>query len=88
MEIVTAMQSVLERTPPELVGDILESGITMTGGGALLRGMDKLISKHIKAPAYIAERPDECVAIGTGLAFRSIPELADGFANMRTHQHG
>ena len=88
MEIIAAMQTVLERTPPELVGDILQNGITMTGGGAMLTGLDRLICEHIKAPTHIADRPDECVAIGTGKAFQYVTELYDGFVNMRTHQHG
>lgn len=87
MTIVAAMQRVLERTPPELVGDILSNGITMTGGGAMLTGLDRLIAKHIKAPVRLAERPDECVAIGTGMAFKHITELHDGFVNIKTHQH-
>lgn len=66
--IIDAVKSVLEKTPPELAADIIDRGIVLTGGGALLRGMDMLITKVTGMPAKIAEDPVECVAIGTGLA--------------------
>ena len=78
-QIVGTMQSVLERTPPELVGDIYTNGITMTGGGSLLHGMDKLLEKQTKIPTRIAEDPVDCVAIGTGKSFDYLDKLVDGF---------
>ncbi len=67
IEKITAMvKQVLEQTPPELSADIIEHGIMLTGGGALLRGIDKLISESTGMPVYIAERPLDCVADGTG----------------------
>ena len=62
-QIITAVKEVIEKTPPELVGDIYTNGITMTGGGSLLHGMDKLLEKQTKIPTRIAEDPVDCVAI-------------------------
>jgi len=65
-EIVETVHSVLERTPPELAADISDRGILMTGGGALLYGIDKLIQEKTGIEVIIAEDPISCVAIGTG----------------------
>lgn len=64
--IVDAIRSTLERTPPELSADIIDRGIMLTGGGALLRGLDKLISQETGIPVNVAERPLDCVVDGTG----------------------
>ena len=64
--VIDAIKTTLERTPPELSADIIDHGITLTGGGALLRGMDDLIKKETGMPVYIAENPLDCVALGTG----------------------
>jgi rod shape-determining protein MreB len=64
--IVEAVQNTLERTPPELAADIFNRGIFLTGGGALLQGLDELISNETEVPVFIAEDPLSCVAIGTG----------------------
>ncbi|MGL4911373.1 MAG: rod shape-determining protein [Romboutsia sp.] len=64
--IVEAIKSTLEKTPPELASDIMENGIMLTGGGALLRGLDKLVKQETGMPVQIAESPLDCVAIGTG----------------------
>ena len=64
--IVDAIKSTLEKTPPELASDIMENGIMLTGGGALLRGLDKLIKQETGMPVTIAEGPLDCVALGTG----------------------
>ena len=66
--IIEAVHSVLERTPPELAADIGNTGIVMTGGGALLYGLDKLIQEKTGIPTKLADNPIECVAIGTGKA--------------------
>lgn len=73
--IADAVHSVLERTPPELAADISDRGIVMTGGGSLLYGLDKLISKRTGIPVYIAEDPVSSVALGTGKALESIDHL-------------
>ena len=65
-QIVEAVHSVLERTPPELTADIAERGIVLTGGGALLRGLEELIESHTGINTMTAEDPMTCVAIGTG----------------------
>ncbi|MEI5905673.1 rod shape-determining protein [Bacillus spongiae] len=66
--IVEAVKNTLEKTPPELAADIMDRGIVLTGGGALLRNLDKVISKETHMPVMIAEDPLDCVAIGTGKA--------------------
>lgn len=70
-QIVEAVKATLEKTPPELSADILEQGIVLTGGGALLRGMDELISKKTNMPVIIADNPLDCVASGTGIYLES-----------------
>ncbi len=65
-QIADALKSVLEETPPDLAGDIVENGIVLTGGGALIRGLDKYLSDAVKLPVYIAEDPLLAVAKGTG----------------------
>ena len=68
--IVEAVKSVLEKTSPELASDIIDRGIILTGGGALLRGLDKLLSDVTGVPAIVADDPLSCVAIGTGARVR------------------
>jgi len=70
-QIVDAVKSTLEKTPPELAADIIDHGIMLTGGGALLRGLDKLISAETKIPVIIAQNPLDCVADGTGLCLEN-----------------
>ena len=78
-QIVTADKEVIEKTPPELVGDIYTNGITLTGGGSLLHGMDRLLEKQTKIHTALAEDPVNCVAIGTGKSFQYLDKLVDGF---------
>jgi len=66
-EIVEAIKLTLEASPPELAGDAMERGIFLAGGGALLRGLDKLIAKETLIPVHIANDPLSCVALGTGI---------------------
>ena len=87
MEIVASIRRVLEKAPPELVGDIYSNGITMTGGGCLLNGLDKLIASHIHVDVRRADTPTDSVAIGTGNVFDYISDLSDGFVNASTYQH-
>ncbi|WP_066311621.1 rod shape-determining protein [Bacillus sp. FJAT-29814] len=70
--IVEAVKNTLEKTPPELAADIMDRGIVLTGGGALLRNLDRVISEETKMPVLIAENPLDCVAIGTGKALDHI----------------
>ncbi len=66
--IVSVVRTVLERTPPELASDVIDRGIVLTGGGALLRHLDVLIAQETGIPVHIAENPLDCVAIGAGVA--------------------
>jgi rod shape-determining protein MreB and related proteins len=74
--IVQAAKSVLERTPPELSADIIDRGVILTGGGALLHGLDMLLAKELKVPVLVAESPMNCVAIGTGIMLDNIDKLS------------
>lgn len=73
--IVGAVKEVLEVTPPELAADIIDKGIILTGGGALLHGIDKLLAKETGLPMHIAEDPIFCVARGTGVALQHLNAL-------------
>ncbi|SET73517.1 rod shape-determining protein MreB [Salinibacillus kushneri] len=74
-QILEAIQTTLESCPPELSGDIVDQGITLTGGGALLKGMQEWLSNEIDVPVHIAPEPLECVAIGTGKSLKMITKL-------------
>jgi rod shape-determining protein MreB len=65
--LLDAIRTTLENTPPELSADIIDGGITLTGGGALLRGLNELIEKEIKIPVSISDNPLDCVVEGTGI---------------------
>jgi rod shape-determining protein MreB len=80
--VIDAICSVIARTPPELVGDIMDNGIVMTGGGSLLRGLDKMISEITKIPVRVADNPLDCVAIGTGLRLENLEYYKDGAINL------
>lgn len=67
-DIIETARRVLEKTPPELVSDIIDRGVAICGGGALLRGMDKLLTKELGVPAYLVDNPLTCVAEGAALA--------------------
>ena len=71
-KIETAVLAALEETPPELYADIVKNGIYLTGGGALLRGLDKRLTDKINIPFHIAEDPLHSVAKGTGVALKNI----------------
>lgn len=75
--IVDAIKTTIEETPPELVADILDRGIVLAGGGALLRGLDKLIAEQTKIPVYVADEPLTCVVRGTGLVLEDIEPLKE-----------
>ncbi len=75
--IVTNIKSVLEQTPPELSADVADRGMIMTGGGALLRNLDRLLSKATGVPANVADEPMSCVAIGAGRALEHLPIFRD-----------
>ena len=85
--IILALQSVLERTPPELVADIQQNGLVMTGGGAMLKCLDKLISSRIRITARLADNPVEAVAVGTGMSFDYLGKLYDGFVTYTSYSN-
>ena len=74
-EMLEAIKLTLENTPPELAADIMERGIMLTGGGALIKGLDRYITEATKIPAHVAEYPLDCVAVGTGKSLENITEL-------------
>lgn len=71
-EIIQTVKLVLQETPPELSADIIDKGMVLTGGGALLRNLDELITKTTGVPCYVAEEPLLCVAKGTGIALENL----------------
>ncbi|WP_210364465.1 rod shape-determining protein [Bacillus sp. REN3] len=73
--IVHAAKSVLERTPPELSADIIDRGVILTGGGALLHGIETLLMEELKVPVLIADNPMDCVAVGTGMMLDNIDRI-------------
>ncbi|MCD7731358.1 MAG: rod shape-determining protein [Oscillospiraceae bacterium] len=73
--VIEAIKVTLEKTPPELAADIIDQGITLAGGGALIRGLDRLINKETGMPVYVAETPLDCVADGTGKVLEDIEKL-------------
>ncbi len=74
--IIQSAKNVLEKTPPELSADIIDRGVILTGGGALLHGIDQLLMEELKVPVFIAENPMDCVAIGTGIMLDNIDRVA------------
>ncbi|MBQ3162415.1 MAG: rod shape-determining protein [Oscillospiraceae bacterium] len=75
--VIEAIKVTLEKTPPELAADIIDQGITLAGGGANIRGLDKLINKETGMPVYVAESPLDCVADGTGKVLEEIEKLRE-----------
>ena len=73
--IVGAAKAVLEKTPPELASDIIDRGVVLTGGGAMLRGIEQFITRAIGVPAYRAEEPMVAVAVGAGRALEDLAIL-------------
>lgn len=82
-EIVEVVKTTLEKTPPELASDIVEKGIVLAGGGALIRNLDKLLSQKTGMPVYIAENPLECVVKGTGKTLEDLERLKTVLINAR-----
>lgn len=74
--IIESIKTTLEKTPPELSADIMEKGIMLAGGGALLKGLDKLINHETNMPVHIAETPLDCVVLGAGKALDNFDELS------------
>ena len=81
------VRNVLERTPPELTGDIYRNGITMTGGTSQLKGLDRLIAENTGVEVRLASDPVDCVGIRTGKCFSMIEDLKEGFECASTYTH-
>ena len=81
-DLLDALRGVLETTPPELVADIAENGITLTGGGSLLRGIDKLIEANTNIRTRVADDPDACAAYGAGKALEWMNDMQEGTINL------
>jgi len=82
VRILEEVQTVLENTPPELVADVSDNGIVLTGGGSLLRGMDKLVEKQTNIPTTLAANAEKCVALGCGKSLLNLNEMTDGTINL------
>ena len=82
-EIVDIVKTTLEKTPPELASDIVEKGIVLAGGGALIQNIDKLLSQRTGMPVYIADNPLECVVKGTGKTLEDLERLKTVLINAR-----
>lgn len=82
-DIAKMVQSVIEKTPPELVADISENGIVLTGGTSMLRGFPEYLQHYLNVKTILAEDPINAVAIGTGESFAFLKEMTDGFINYR-----
>ncbi|TVR76105.1 MAG: rod shape-determining protein, partial [Sphaerobacteraceae bacterium] len=80
--IIGAVRAVLEETPPELSSDIIDKGMILTGGGALLRNLDVLLTEVTGVPCYVADDPLSCVAIGTGLALEYFDVIRDSLEEL------
>ncbi len=85
-KIVEAIKITLEKTPPELVSDIVEKGITLAGGGALIKNLDKLLSSETGISVYVADEPLDCVVRGTGKTLEDIEKLKKILINSRNRR--
>ena len=81
--MVEIIKQTLERTPPELASDIMEKGIYLSGGGALIKNLDKLVAQKTEMPVYIADDPLECVVKGTGKTLEDLERLKTVLINSR-----
>ena len=87
--IVEAVKLSIEETPPELLADIMDQGIILAGGGALLKGLDVRLQEETKSPVHIADDPLQCVVRGTGMCLENIEVyqkvfVSDSYARLRT----
>jgi rod shape-determining protein MreB len=82
-QVIEEIKKTLGETPPELAADIVERGIVMTGGGSLLKGFPKLVSKETGVPVILAENPLLCVAMGAGMFLENLKDMGKRFYNVR-----
>ncbi len=81
LEMIQTIKDTLEKTPPELAADIMDRGIALTGGGAMIKGLDKIVTQMTGIPAFVAENPLDCVTIGTGIALENMDLLMKAYVN-------
>src|SRR5699024_6862333 len=84
-DIMDIVKETLEDTPPEISADVIDRGIVLTGGGALLNGLSEIISDETDVPVFVANDPLNCVALGTGLALKHV-ELLQGRSEEHTSE--
>src|SRR5699024_11437047 len=84
--IIDSVKNTLEKTPPELAADIMDRGIVLSGGGSLLKNLDRMISEETKIPVFLADDPLESVAIGTGKSLDYIQHFQTN-PNVATHHY-
>ncbi len=87
-QLAAEVQKVFEKTPPELAGDVKTNGIVMTGGGALLNGLDRYFSNRFGLKCVVAKNPEECVAVGTGESFNLEGYFRDCVFEANNRLHG
>jgi rod shape-determining protein MreB and related proteins len=85
-QIIAAVRDTLDRTPPELAGDLMERGMTLAGGGALLHGMDERMSEECEMPARVTDEPLSCVATGSGQALEEFEAIKRALKNSRVRR--
>ncbi len=81
-QLMDAVRELLEQTPPEMVSDITQSGVTLTGGGSRLRGLDKLLEEYAHIPVLLADDGEDCVIAGMGQAMQRLDSMQDGILNL------
>jgi rod shape-determining protein MreB len=83
VQIIDAVKSTLDKTPPELASDIMDRGIMLAGGGSLLQGLDERLRRETEMPIHIAESPLTCVAVGSGRSLEEFEVMQKAAANGR-----
>ena len=86
--ILDSICTVIEKTPPELLGDILRDGITMTGGGSMLHGLDRLIEYVTGIPTHLARQPVNCVVLGAGQLLEHLDKMPEGMVSLPSRTRG
>jgi rod shape-determining protein MreB len=84
--LVNNIKATIEETPPELLADIMDRGIVLAGGGALLRGLDKLVEQQTEIPVHLADDPLTCVVRGTGVVLEDLDTLKEVLVTTQSHQ--
>ena len=85
-QIIDAVKETLDRTPPELASDIMDRGIMLAGGGALLQGLDERLREEAQMPAHLAESPLTCVAVGSGRSLEEFEAIHRAAKNSRNRR--